>query len=104
MTEGYTYDSLSGQLTIDAASITGDLVIIADGAIINPFIDISSDDLFYDDVMFVYENGLMNGDSATTFSPYGSLTRAQIATIIYRAAGNPEVVGRRIVYRCSRHR
>ena len=93
LTEGYTYDSLSGQLTIDAASITGDLVIIADGAIINPFIDISSDDLFYDDVMFVYENGLMNGDSATTFSPYGSLTRAQIATIIYRAAGNPEVVG-----------
>ena len=93
LTEGYTYDSLSGQLTIDAASITGDLVIIADGAIINPFIDISSDDLFYDAVMFVYENGLMNGDSATTFSPYGSLTRAQIATIIYRAAGSPEVVG-----------
>ena len=93
LTEGYTYDSLSGQLTIDAASITGDLSIIADGAIINPFIDISSDDLFYDDVMFVYENGLMNGDSATTFSPYGSLTRAQIATIIYRAAGSPEVVG-----------
>ncbi|HIX93632.1 MAG TPA: S-layer homology domain-containing protein [Firmicutes bacterium] len=93
LTEGYTYDSLSGQLTIDAASITGDLAIIADGVIINPFIDISSDDLFYDDVMFVYENGLMNGDSATTFSPYGSLTRAQIATIIYRAAGSPEVVG-----------
>ena len=93
LTEGYTYDSLSGQLTIDAESITGDLVITADGEMINPFIDVSSDDLFYDDVMFVYENGLMNGDSATTFSPYGSLTRAQIATIIYRAAGSPEVAG-----------
>ena len=93
LTDGYTYDSEGGKLTITAASITGDVVITAVGEVINPFVDISPDDLFYDDVMFVYENGLMNGDSETTFSPYLETNRAQIATILYRVAGSPEVSG-----------
>ncbi len=40
--------------------------------------------------------GLMNGMSETTFEPYGSLTRAQLVTILYRIAGTPEVTFTRL--------
>ena len=35
-------------------------------------------------------NGLMNGMSANRFDPKGTLTRAQLVTILYRVAGQPE--------------
>lgn len=56
-----------------------------------PFIDVRGDDWFYDDVAYVYENGLMNGTSETTFSPYISTTRGMIVTILYRMEGRPAV-------------
>ena len=57
-----------------------------------PFIDVRGDDWFYDDVAYVYENGLMNGTSETTFSPYVSTTRGMIVTILYRMEGKPAVL------------
>ncbi|MBR4132486.1 MAG: S-layer homology domain-containing protein, partial [Oscillospiraceae bacterium] len=36
-------------------------------------------------------NGLMKGISDTVFSPAGSVTRAQLVTILYRLAGEPAV-------------
>lgn len=36
---------------------------------------------------------MMNGMSATTFEPNGTLTRAQLVTILYRHAGSPDVTG-----------
>ena len=36
------------------------------------------------------KNGYMNGVSATEFDVEGSLTRAQLVTILYRIAGEPE--------------
>ena len=35
-------------------------------------------------------NGYMNGVAADTFDVDGSLTRAQLVTILYRIAGEPE--------------
>ncbi len=40
---------------------------------------------------YCVENGLMNGYSATEFAPEEALTRAQLVTILYRAAGQPAV-------------
>ena len=40
---------------------------------------------------FCVAHNLMNGMSATRFDPQGTLTRAQLVTILYRAAGQPEV-------------
>lgn len=60
----------------------------------NPFTDVKESDWFYDDVMFVYGNGLMSGTSATTFEPYTVTTRAQTAAILYRLDGSPAVEGR----------
>ena len=39
------------------------------------------------------ETGMMNGMSATTFEPNGTLTRAQLVTVLYRHAGSPDVTG-----------
>jgi hypothetical protein len=43
----------------------------------NPFADVSESDWFYEDVKTAHESGLLNGTSATTFSPDDSLTYAQ---------------------------
>lgn len=56
-----------------------------------PFTDVSKSDWFYDDVMYVYEKGLMNGTGGTAFSPYLSTTRGMIVTILYRMEGSPTV-------------
>ena len=45
---------------------------------------------YYDYVEYVYENGLMNGMSLDTFVPNATVTRAQIAQVLYRLAGSPE--------------
>lgn len=58
-----------------------------------PFTDVTSSQWFYDEVCFVYENGLMEGTTKTTFSPYRTLTRATVVTILYRAEGEPAVQG-----------
>ena len=55
----------------------------------NPFTDVSKEDWFYDDVMFVYENGLMEGISSTQFSPYETQTRGRMAEILWRMEGSP---------------
>ena len=56
-----------------------------------PFVDVNSGNWFYDSVKYAYENGLMNGTTATTFSPASGTTRAMIVTVLYRMAGSPSV-------------
>lgn len=57
----------------------------------NPFTDVSSDDWYYDEVQYVYENDLMKGTSTTTFSPEVTVNRAMMVTILYRLEGAPAV-------------
>ena len=59
----------------------------------SPFTDVLPGDWFYNDVMFAWENGLMDGTGAVTFSPNVPITRAQVALIFFRLAGSPEVTG-----------
>ncbi len=44
-------------------------------------------------VDFVYENAIMNGVNKSTFGTNQSMNRAMVATVLYRAAGSPEVEG-----------
>ncbi len=57
-----------------------------------PFTDISASNEHYSAVLFCYQNGLMAGTSATTFSPDLTMTRAMVATILWRASGAPVFV------------
>ena len=58
-----------------------------------PFEDVDTGDWFYDAVVYVYTNGLMDGVSDTEFAPYSTLTRAMVVTILYRYDGSPAVNG-----------
>ena len=58
-----------------------------------PFVDVKEGDWFYEDVLYTYITGLMNGVKETVFAPDHGTTRAQMATILYRMAGSPSVEG-----------
>ena len=50
------------------------------------FTDVHKGDWFYDSVMYVYKEKLFSGVTETQFSPNAPMTRAMIATVIYRSA------------------
>lgn len=51
------------------------------------FVDVSRSDWFYNAVQYALENGLMNGTSASEFSPNAETTRGMIVTILARGEG-----------------
>ena len=54
-----------------------------------PFLDVPEGYWCRAEVDYIYRLGLMNGTSATTFSPTGTTTRGMIVTILYRMGGSP---------------
>lgn len=57
------------------------------------FSDVAADSWFADAAMYVRDHNVMNGTSATTFGPNDTMTRAMLATVLYRMAGSPAVSG-----------
>lgn len=57
------------------------------------FSDVAADASYAEAVAWCSDNGIMNGVSETAFEPEGTLTRAMLATALYRAAGEPAVTG-----------
>ena len=60
---------------------------------VNPFVDVSTSDYYYDAVLWAVENGVTNGTSATTFGPNMAVSRAQMVTFLWRAHGSPKATG-----------
>ncbi len=58
-------------------------------ATVNPFTDVNSGAYYYKAVLWAVEKGITVGTSATTFSPDATVSRAQAATFLWRAAGEP---------------
>lgn len=56
-----------------------------------PFTDVSWDHWAYSAVKRVYTRGLMVGVSDTSFAPDQALSRAMLASVLYRLAGEPAV-------------
>lgn len=56
----------------------------------HPFVDIPSGEWYEPAVQYVYEHGLMNGTSSTTFDPNMVMDRAMVVTVLYRMAQEPE--------------
>lgn len=52
----------------------------------NPFTDVAAGKYYTDAVVWAYGNGVVNGTSATTFSPDASVTRQDLVTMLYRYA------------------
>ena len=58
-----------------------------------PFRDVTPSRWYYDDVYYCWQAGLMNGVSDHIFDPNGTTTRAQLITVLYRMANEPDVTG-----------
>ncbi|HIT30918.1 MAG TPA: InlB B-repeat-containing protein, partial [Candidatus Scatomorpha stercoravium] len=80
----YPDESFSG--SIDEIYMDRDKTVYAAW---EPFADAAPGDWFYGDLVYVYENGLMDGVSETLFAPDGAVTRGMIVTILHRLEGGP---------------
>lgn len=78
--DSYTFKNVKRAHTIAA--------FFTEKKVVNPFGDMGNSDWFYDDVMYVYQNGLMNGTASDTFSPNGSMTRGMFVAVLYRLSGD----------------
>ncbi|MBQ6677406.1 MAG: S-layer homology domain-containing protein, partial [Clostridia bacterium] len=67
--------------------VTAIPAVTANGDVL-PFVDVPANEWYVDSVRFVWERGIMNGTSATTFGPEESMTRGQIVTILSRMSGD----------------
>lgn len=56
-----------------------------------PFTDVAQDAWYHDDVAYVYQNALFNGESPTTFEPENKMQRCMMTTVLHRLAGRPTV-------------
>ena len=74
----YTFKMPAGDVTVRATFTDSDAL---------PFTDVSAGQWFYDAVAYVYTNGMMEGDSATTFNPDGTMTRAMFWAVLGRIDG-----------------
>ena len=90
--EGFTFTGwyTDRELTkrVTSLTLTGSAAVYAGW---NPFTDTGSGDWYYEDVLYVYNRGLMEGTGEHSFSPDGAVTRGQIVTILWRLAGSPVV-------------
>ena len=74
----YTFKMPEGDVTVRVTFTDSDAL---------PFTDVSAGQWFYDAVAYVYTNGMMEGDSATTFNPDGTMTRAMFWAVLGRIDG-----------------
>lgn len=56
----------------------------------NPFTDVKEGSWYYDAVLWAYENHITVGTSDTKFTPNQVCNRAQVATFLWNAAGQPK--------------
>ena len=73
----YTFKMPEGDVTVDATFVREGL----------PFTDVAANAWYYDAVVYVYNNGLMDGVSNTLFNPDGEMTRAMVWAILARIDG-----------------
>ena len=85
----YTFKMPAGRVEIEASFKE----IVAKP--VNPFVDVSASDYYYDAVLWAVENGVTSGTNAegTLFSPDVTVTRAQAMTFLWRAHGSPKATG-----------
>lgn len=84
-------ESVSGNAELLVAHEVSGTVAVYEMTTKLPFTDVTTDDWFYEFVKYVYENDAMKGTSDTTFAPLAVLTRAEVAEILYRLAGEEAV-------------
>lgn len=68
-------------------SVCGHYDLSLTGITYTPFVDIVAPTWYADAVLYAYDEGLVNGMTATTFAPMTEMNRAMLATLLSRMAG-----------------
>ena len=63
-----------------------------------PFTDLGESQWYESAVAYVYRHNIMEGMSATTFQPNGTLSRALAVQIFYNLEGQPDISGENLGY------
>ncbi len=63
-----------------------------------PFTDLGENQWYESAVAYVYRHNIMEGMSATTFQPNGTLSRAMAVQIFYNLEGQPDLSGENLGY------
>ena len=82
----YTFKMPASKVTVEAVFTAAEVEGL-------PFTDVTSGDWFYDAVAYVYDKGMMEGTTDTTFAPTMNLTRSMIAQVLYNLEERPEAPG-----------
>ena len=83
----YTFKMPASKVTI-SATFTEETAEVT-----TPFTDVAAGEYYYDAVLWAVENGITTGMTETTFGPNEDVSRAQMVTFLWRAAGSPEATG-----------
>lgn len=81
----YTFLMPGGPVTVSAQFVTRSVEVIPPP----PFADVDSTGEEQAAITYVYDKGLMNGTSDTTFEPETETSRAMLITILHRLDGQP---------------
>ncbi len=81
----YTFLMPGGPVTVSAQFVTRSVEVIPPP----PFADVDSTNEEQTAITYVYDKGLMNGTSDTTFEPETETSRAMLITILHRLDGQP---------------
>ena len=83
----YTFTMPSGAVTVKAVFVREGSPVVTP---VTSFTDVAESFWAYNEIQWAAENGYMNGTSATSFNPTGTVTRQQVWMILARMAGaNP---------------
>ena len=80
----YSFKMPSGKVTVE-------VTFMEDNTMLNFCVDVTASDYYYDAVLWAYENEICKGTDYVHFSPYAPVSRAQVVTFLWRAAGCPVV-------------
>lgn len=58
-----------------------------------PFEDVLPGEWYYDQIRYASDNDLFYGTEWNRFTPYGTMTRAMLVSVLYRMDGSPDVNG-----------
>ena len=84
----YTFTMPASRVTVEASFTPAPL----------PFEDVASGAWYESAVRYAYFHNIMEGMSATTFQPNGTLTRAMAVQILYNLEGQPDISGENLRY------
>ena len=95
----YIVDNLAGVIGNQYKQPQGRMKFIIDAkdckknssCVLSSFYDLDLTKWYHEGIHYAVSNGIMNGVDTNIFNATGTSTRAQVATVLYRIAGSPDV-------------